>query len=263
MYLNIKILRSIVIFFILISPVFLFSIPSEATNIFDLFGIDSFIEIEIDTSFLDDHLSIDKTYIIPITIKYHTNIPLNYKYLPSIILFHTFSKPLHKIHLEIDNPPIWANISINPPEILTYIPFYGEESEISYSYILLKLKKEAPATAYRMNLIIAGKDSLACDVVGSTVLGIEPSSVAHLKEFSELKNRPLDLNEIDIRGEKIKDVIKPLKWDYDSIEIFRQGDVKGVTFQKPGKSWCSGCGINTGAACVIFCKDNPKINLLN
>ena len=99
----------------------------------------------------------------------------------------------------------------------------------------------ALGTAHRMNLIIAGKDNLSCDIVGSTVLGIEPSSVKHLKEFASMTNRSLDINAIDVRGESIKDVSRQLEWKFNPDDISRKARVKGVSFQFPGKHYCTGC----------------------
>jgi len=118
-------------------------------------------------------------------------------------------------------------------------------------------------TPCRMNLIIAGKDALSCDIVGSTVIGFEPSSIGHLKEFASISKRSLDLHTIDVRGENIKDVTKKLEWENDFEDIFRQTNIKGVTFQSPGKHLCSSCIFTTCAAVVIFCKDNNGITLDN
>lgn len=164
MHLNLKILKSImvvIIIFLFLSQFFLYTSLAEIENDgFNLLGFDSFIEIEIDTSSLDDPLYIEKSYIIPIMIKYYTDIPIFFKYLPRFILFRTFSSPIQKIHLEIYNPPDWADISINPSDVLTYIPFDGEDAEVLYSYMILSLDKDSPATAYRMDLIAS------CDKIG-------------------------------------------------------------------------------------------------
>ncbi len=111
-------------------------------------------------------------------------------------------------------------------------------------------------TAHRMNLIIAGRDNLSCDVAGSTVLGIEPSSIEHLKEFASMAKRSLDISTIDVRGESIKDVVKELKWDRDPEDMFREAGVKGVSFQHPGKHFCSGCLMSIESVLIAFTKDN-------
>jgi uncharacterized protein (DUF362 family) len=121
----------------------------------------------------------------------------------------------------------------------------------------------ALGTAHRMNLIIAGKDNLFCDIVGSTILGIEPSSVEHLKEFASIAKRSLDINKIDVRGENVKDVTRQLGWDLDCEDIFRQAKINGVSFQFPGKRFCTGCVSCIEATLLAFCKDNMGITLDN
>jgi uncharacterized protein (DUF362 family) len=116
-------------------------------------------------------------------------------------------------------------------------------------------------TAHRTNLIIAGKDNLSCDIVGSTVLGVEPSSVEHLAEFASIAKRSLDINTIDVRGENIKDVTRELKWDRDPEDIFRQAGVRGVSFQHPGKQFCSGCLVSIESSLLAFVKDNMGATL--
>ncbi len=120
----------------------------------------------------------------------------------------------------------------------------------------------ALGTAHRMDLIIAGKDNLSCDVVGSMVLGIEPSSVGHLREFASIVGRSADLAEIDVKGENIKDVKKKLEWKANNYQdIYDRARVDGIRVQDPGKQFCTGCVSNLQALSVVFCKDNRDITL--
>jgi uncharacterized protein (DUF362 family) len=92
----------------------------------------------------------------------------------------------------------------------------------------------ALGTAHRMDLIIAGKDNLSCDVVGSMVLGVEPSSVGHLREFASIVGRSTDLAEIDVKGENIKDVKKKLEWKANNYQdIYDRARVDGIKVQDP------------------------------
>jgi uncharacterized protein (DUF362 family) len=116
-------------------------------------------------------------------------------------------------------------------------------------------------TAHRMNLIIAGRDILSCDIVGSTILGIDPSTVDHLREFAAITDRSLDIETIDVRGEKVEDVTRPLEWDLDYEDIFRQAGIHGITVQKPGKTVCTNCATNCEAIIHLFCKDNKGMDL--
>jgi hypothetical protein len=119
-------------------------------------------------------------------------------------------------------------------------------------------------TAHRMNLVIAGKDILSCDIVGSTVLGIEPSSVAHLKEFAAITGQQLDIGTIDVRGENIKEVTKRLEWRVNPEDtFFRPARIAGITYQDLDTSCCSGCNGNVWAALMAFCKDNKGTALDN
>lgn len=116
-------------------------------------------------------------------------------------------------------------------------------------------------TAHRMNVIIAGRDNLSCDIVGSMVMGIDPSSIEHLKEYTSIAKRSLDINTIDLKGEKIKGVTKKLKWDRDPEDILRQTQAKGISFQSPGKHLCSCCVINIESVMIAFLKDVGAITL--
>lgn len=115
--------------------------------------------------------------------------------------------------------------------------------------------------AHRMNLIIAGRDILTCDVVGSTVLGIDPSTVGHLREFASITDRSLDIETMDVRGEKVKDVTRLFEWDLDYENIFRWAGISGITVQKPGKTVCTNCASNSEAMVHVFCKDNKGVDL--
>jgi hypothetical protein len=64
-----------------------------------------------------------------------------------------------------------------------------------------------------------------------------------------------------VKGEEIKKVTKQLNWRMNYEDVFRQAGVNGVTFQPPGKRWCSGCVIGVEAVLTLFCKDNKGTNM--
>jgi len=120
----------------------------------------------------------------------------------------------------------------------------------------------ALGTAHRMDLIITGKDTLSCDMVGSAVLGIEPFSVEHFREFASIAGRSLDLAAIDVKGENVKDVTKKLEWKANNYQnIYDRARIGGITIQDPGKKFCTGCTSNMQALSVAFCKDNAGTTL--
>jgi uncharacterized protein (DUF362 family) len=118
-------------------------------------------------------------------------------------------------------------------------------------------------TSYRTNLLIAGKDILSCDIVGAAAVGIKPEEVAHLREFSSLTGRSLSLDAIEVKGETLKEIARPLKWHLSVDDIFHQAGIQGITVQQEETdlSWCSGCEAILSAFCGVFCKDNPGVAL--
>lgn len=118
--------------------------------------------------------------------------------------------------------------------------------------------------AYRMDLIVAGQDNLSCDIVGSTLLGVNPSSVVHLSEYAKITKRSVDLSSVEVRGESIKDAVKKFEWEMKDYEdILRGVNIKGMTIQFPGKHFCTGCFANLEGVLHMFCKDNAGITLDN
>jgi uncharacterized protein (DUF362 family) len=60
----------------------------------------------------------------------------------------------------------------------------------------------------KMNLIIAGTNSLATDMVGAAVMGFQSNEVPTFELAHQSGMKPFSLNEIEIRGEKIETVMK-------------------------------------------------------
>ncbi|MBE3588528.1 MAG: DUF362 domain-containing protein, partial [Thermoanaerobacteraceae bacterium] len=93
-----------------------------------------------------------------------------------------------------------------------------------------------------LNLVVAGRDPLAVDVIGSSILGIPPETVGHLIEYALLEGRRPVLDGIEIRGEEIKNVSIKAEWDAPWLQnIIDSFGIKGIVAQTPGQSLCSGC----------------------
>ncbi len=118
-------------------------------------------------------------------------------------------------------------------------------------------------TSYRTNLLIAGRDILSCDIVGAVAIGIKPEEVDHLREFSSLNGRSLSPDAIEVKGETLNQIARPMKWQLSVEDIFHQAGIKGITIQQQetDQSRCSGCEAILSAFCGIFCKDNPGVAL--
>jgi len=106
---------------------------------------------------------------------------------------------------------------------------------------------------HRGNLLVASSDILSADMVGAKVLGHDPANVPHLSHAAKNRNRPVDLSDVDIVGEKIEDVAKYHEYDFpysDTEEgnmpapLAKQG-IKGLYYRKYDLSMCTYCsGLN-------------------
>ena len=109
----------------------------------------SYIDFEYDSSAFHEPLAIDVSVSIPIKIKYWTNIPDIFKKIPfplnNLILFGSMIGPMQTIHLEVLDIPDWANIYISTPDILTDIPFEGDEPVEIETNLIISPRVEAPA----------------------------------------------------------------------------------------------------------------------
>jgi uncharacterized protein (DUF362 family) len=128
-------------------------------------------------------------------------------------------------------------------------------------YMLEKGPETLAGVAHRKNLIIAGPDVFECDVVGATVLGIDPAQVDYLKEFAQRHNRSFDINAIQIKGENIESLKEQLEWRFEpDEELLGPSKITGLSAPHPGQTLCSACGATLALALSIFGKDNPGID---
>jgi len=106
---------------------------------------------------------------------------------------------------------------------------------------------------HRSNLLIASKDVLSADLVGSAVLGHPPETVPHLVHAAKNHHRPLDLSDVAVVGERIEDVAVYHEFDFNYVED-EKGDlpapmakegIQGVFYRKYDLSMCTYCsGVN-------------------
>lgn len=103
-------------------------------------------------------------------------------------------------------------------------------------------------TARRSNMIVASKDVLSADLVGATLLGIDPKTISHLSLAAADVNRPDDLSDINVVGNvDIKTALKPHVYEFEQEEsasmpewMIRAG-IKGVTVPKQDLTMCTYC----------------------
>jgi hypothetical protein len=115
--------------------------------------------------------------------------------------------------------------------------------------------------AHRKDLIIASPDVFECDVVGATILGIDPAQVDYLREFAQKHGRSFDISTIRIKGEDIESLKEQLEWRFEpDKELLTPAKITGISAPYPGQSLCSACGATLALALSIFGKDNPGMN---
>jgi uncharacterized protein (DUF362 family) len=101
--------------------------------------------------------------------------------------------------------------------------------------------------AYRTDMLIASRDILAADMVGAKIIGYEPGEIEHFREYAARHDRPLTVDDVDVRGGRVADHITPLAWDWDWKEdntgppLFDKLGIQGVAVPKYDETLCSGC----------------------
>ncbi|MDD2233763.1 MAG: DUF362 domain-containing protein [Desulfitobacteriaceae bacterium] len=118
-------------------------------------------------------------------------------------------------------------------------------------------KGPTSADHHRMDIFVAGKDILEVDIVGSWLLGYNPAEIEHLRIYAELAERSLSLEKIEIIGEEINNLAKPLDWNAtwtkDLITLYK---IKGISIEPPDPTCCSGCSFGIVATLFKFFQQN-------
>jgi uncharacterized protein (DUF362 family) len=115
--------------------------------------------------------------------------------------------------------------------------------------------------AHRTDLILTSRDVLSCDMIGAMILGVDPASVDYIRRFAEIRERTLDPAAIEVLGEKIEDVKRPLQWKIDHEGFFKEAGIKGITMQWPGDEFCTNCFVCAEFLIASFCKDNAGMKI--
>jgi uncharacterized protein (DUF362 family) len=109
------------------------------------------------------------------------------------------------------------------------------------------------AKVRRSNLLMASRDVLSVDMVGAKVLGYEPEQVPHLVHAAREWERPLDLSDVEVLGEKIEDVSSYHQYEFPyneegtlPVPMEKMG-IKGLSYPKYDLTLCTACSGLTGA----------------
>ncbi|OPX40738.1 MAG: hypothetical protein B1H13_05900 [Desulfobacteraceae bacterium 4484_190.3] len=141
-----------------------------------------------------------------------------------------------------------------------FIAFLGQQIKVDLTIIdgLYGLQKGPMGKdIHPMNLIIAGRDMVSVDMVGSAVIGTNPNEVNYLRYIAKSQGESLDLSRLDIRGERIEDVAKKLIWEYPWCEeLLEKYSIRGIACEDPGNYFCSGCTVTAFAGLNRFFREN-------
>lgn len=106
----------------------------------------------------------------------------------------------------------------------------------------------------RENLLIGSRDVLSADKVGAMVLGYDPSEVPYLVQTAHEAERPVDLSDTDVVGEKIEAVASRHHYAFPytpdesqalPVPMKRMG-IQGLSFRKYDLSMCTYCSLLNG-----------------
>ncbi|MCP4131660.1 MAG: DUF362 domain-containing protein [bacterium] len=117
--------------------------------------------------------------------------------------------------------------------------------------------------AHRMNMIVAGQDVFSVDTVAASIVGIDPTSIKHFREYSSISGRPIGLTGIEVRGETIKKVEKKIEWKSDLTGLVKDAGIKGMAVQASDETICTGCFTAIESFLTIYCADINDLVLDN
>jgi len=106
-----------------------------------------------------------------------------------------------------------------------------------------------PDDRREVGLVIAGRDALAVDLVGTSLMGIDPNQVMHLTYLAQKEGKTVDIEQVEIVGEPLERHRQQFKTGFKAFEErFPQVHVL------QGESACSGC-TNELVSAIIYMKE--------
>ncbi|MBT3311725.1 MAG: DUF362 domain-containing protein [Desulfobacterales bacterium] len=110
-----------------------------------------------------------------------------------------------------------------------------------------------PDQVREMGLVIAGKDRLECDIVGSYLLGYDAKDIGYMVEYAKMNDQSIEMNDVEIIGEDPADYKMNLKYANEDFEQL-VGSLKVKGFGKPegGHRYCSPCAFVAFQAALKF-----------
>ncbi|MFH0824246.1 MAG: DUF362 domain-containing protein [Pseudomonadota bacterium] len=107
--------------------------------------------------------------------------------------------------------------------------------------------------ARRTDLLIASGDMLSADLVGAKVLGYDATRTPHIAQACDRRGRPLDLSDIEIRGERLDDATSHHEYAFEYNEAntlplpMEKMGISGIAYPKYDLTLCTYCSLLNGA----------------
>ncbi len=217
----------------------------KAINVFDQPFKSVQIDEELSLSFSEVALNADFLVNIPV-LKAHTQtiVSMGIKNLKGLINIPSRKKchspdPVKDLHYMV------SKLANNMPPMFTIIDgIYTNE--------------RGPALggrAHRKDILIASRDVLSGDMVGSNVLGWPVEDVPHLLHAANWQKRPTDLSDIEVKGEAVEDVACRHEYDFPYAqdekgnwlpEPMMKFGMSGVSYRKYDLTMCTYCSHTNG-----------------
>ena len=197
------------------------------------------IELKFNTDILNSDFVVD---IPPMKTHNQTMVSLGIKNLKGTIDIPS-RKKCHNADPEKDLHFHIARLADKMPPMLTLIDgIYTVERGPAFD-----------GKMHRSDLLVASADVLSADLIGTRLLGHDPADVPYLRYAAANRNRPMDLSDVEIIGERIEDAAKYHEYDFaycseDSREmpvpLAKQG-LDGLFYRKFDNTMCTYCtGLN-------------------
>lgn len=112
--------------------------------------------------------------------------------------------------------------------------------------------------AFRKNLLIASRDPFACDLVGAEVLGYKGEDVPYLQDFAKRNQRSLNLDDLEIRGERLEQHREFVDYDWEWTEEntgpigFQKRGIAGLAIRKYDNTLCTGCSVQFNPMLILM-----------
>ncbi|SHI09604.1 DUF362 domain-containing protein [Desulfosporosinus lacus] len=112
--------------------------------------------------------------------------------------------------------------------------------------------------AFRKDVLIASRDSFACDLVGSAILGYQGKEVEHLTNYAKRHGYSMDLADYEVKGEKVTDLQEFVDYDWEWSEAdtgpagFEKRGITGLAIRKYDSSLCTGCSVVYNPMLILF-----------